>query len=120
VLYVDAAEVVVESDGHDSYVDGENYAAATPALLADVEAGLLEHMISEHADEVATLTSLIPVDLCRVADRVVPVRLDRFGLILRAIPANGRPGMYDCSSMRLFTVRGSSRNRCATCSAAAR
>jgi hypothetical protein len=49
VLYVDVAEVVVETDGQDSYVDGEDYAAATPDLLADVEAGLLEHMISEHA-----------------------------------------------------------------------
>jgi hypothetical protein len=89
VLYVDVAEVVVETDGHDSYVDGEDHAAATPDLLADVEAGLLEHIISEHADEVVTLTSLIPVDLRRVADRVVPVRLDRYGLVLRAIPANG-------------------------------
>ncbi|HEY9349081.1 MAG TPA: hypothetical protein VIP75_00205 [Acidothermales bacterium] len=26
MLYVDVAEVVVETDGHDSYVDGENYA----------------------------------------------------------------------------------------------
>ena len=59
-----------------SWPDG-SYAAATPDLLADVEAGLLEHMVSEHADEVATLTLLIPVDLRRVADRVVPVRLDR-------------------------------------------
>ncbi len=89
---MDVAEVVVETDGHDSYVDGEDYAAATPDLLADVEAGLLEHIISEHADEVVTLTShsgLIPVDLRRVADRVVPVRLDRYGLVLRAIPGNG-------------------------------
>ena len=96
---MDVAEVVVETDGHDSYVDGEDYAVATPDLLADVEAGLLEHMISEHADDVVTLTSLIPVDLRRVADRV---------------------GTCDCSSMRLFAVRGSCRNRCATCSLAAR
>lgn len=60
---MDVAEVVVETDGHDSYVDGENCAAATPDLLANVEAGLLEHMVSEHADEVATLTSLIPTAL---------------------------------------------------------
>ena len=101
---MDVAEVVVETDGHDSYVDGENCAAATPDLLANVEAGLLEHMVSEHADEVATLTSLI-----------------------RSISAGWRTGVWcggslwpgpagdsangmarvDCSSMRLFAVRGS-------------
>ena len=86
---MDVAEVVVETDGHDSYVDGENCAAATPDLLANVEAGLLEHMVSEHADEVATLTSLIPVDLRRVADRVVSVRWIAMAWSWWAIPANG-------------------------------
>lgn len=59
------------------------YAGARPDPVADVEAELLWHLQAGHPELVVRLADLLPRRLSAGAQRVVPVRLDRYALVLR-------------------------------------
>ena len=91
---VEVAEVLLADGAADLdraavAVDPDDYAAAAPDPLADDEAALLGHLIADHPAELARLTGLLPPRLLAAAVRVLPVRLDRHGLVLRASGPSG-------------------------------
>jgi hypothetical protein len=67
--------------------DGGRQAEVDP--LADVEAAHLGHLICAHRDVLAELCTLLSPLLVRSARRLLPVQLDRYGLVLRAEHAGG-------------------------------
>ncbi|WP_330186290.1 DUF2470 domain-containing protein [Dactylosporangium sp. AC04546] len=64
-------------------VDPAAFANATPDPLAEHEADLLCHLLSAHPDAVERLSRLIPPHHLHGVRRILPVRMDRFGLVLR-------------------------------------
>jgi hypothetical protein len=64
-------------------VDPAQFAAAAPDLLASRESALLCHLVDAHADMVAWLSRLVPTRRLHGVRRVHPLRLDRFGIVLR-------------------------------------
>jgi hypothetical protein len=64
-------------------IEPEDFAAAVPDPLAEAEADLLCHLASEHPDAIDRLARLIPPHHLHGVRRIVPVRLDRFGVVLR-------------------------------------
>jgi hypothetical protein len=101
VLYVNITEVAVRvGRGAPVTVPAGDYATADADPLAAVEARLLRHLVANHADELDRLVTLIPEPVRAVAVRnvpahsvaagIVPVRLDRYGVVLRAGPADVR------------------------------
>jgi hypothetical protein len=83
VLIMDVADAALfdRAAGFVDAISGTDYADAAPDPLADVEGALLEHLLTDHPDELAQLANLLPPGL---ADRVTPIRLDRYGVVLRA------------------------------------
>lgn len=61
----------------------QEYAAARPDPVADLEAELLWHLHAAHPELLGSLADLLPRRLAVGARRVVPVRLDRYALVLR-------------------------------------
>jgi Protein of unknown function (DUF2470) len=89
VLFLEVAEVLIaggdaDLDEDGAYVDPEEYALASPDPVADGEAALLGHLIADHAGELDALVGLLPATVLARARRVLPVALDRYGLVLRA------------------------------------
>ncbi|MEV6932715.1 DUF2470 domain-containing protein [Dactylosporangium sp. NPDC051485] len=64
-------------------VDPDAFAAAVPDPLAEAEADLLCHLVAEHPDAVERLSRLIPPHHLHGVRRILPVRLDRYGVVLR-------------------------------------
>src|SRR5688572_29236907 len=64
-------------------VDPWRFARAEPDLLASRESEMLCHLVDAHADLVAWLIRLIPAERLHGVRRVHPLRLDRFGVVLR-------------------------------------
>ncbi|MEU7876465.1 DUF2470 domain-containing protein [Dactylosporangium sp. NPDC049140] len=64
-------------------VDPDEFAAAAPDPLAHVEAELLCHLSDAHPDAVDRLARLVPPHHLHGVRRIVPVRLDRYGVVLR-------------------------------------
>jgi hypothetical protein len=64
-------------------VDPAQFAAAAPDLLASRESALLCHLVDAHADMVAWLSRLVPAERLHGVRRVHPLRVDRFGIVLR-------------------------------------
>ncbi len=103
VLYVDVGEVLVATgevdldgdpnvelvSGAIDLVGAADYAQAVADPVADAEAVLLGHLLADHADELALLAELVPPAVRAAAGRVLPVRLDRYGLLLRAVGPAG-------------------------------
>jgi hypothetical protein len=77
-----AAAHLVES-GVVAAVDPERFATAAPDLLASRESALLCHLVDTHADMVAWLSRLVPAERLHGVRRVHPLRLDRYGVVLR-------------------------------------
>lgn len=65
-------------------VDPDDYRDAEPDPLAGREIDLLLHLVSGHAADLSRLSVLLPCDLRLMARRVVPLRLHRRALVLRA------------------------------------
>jgi hypothetical protein len=57
--------------------------AAAPDPLAACEATMLAHRADAHPDTIALLTRLVPIRLLHGVHRVHPLRLDRYGIVLR-------------------------------------
>ncbi len=81
VLDLAAAELTV--DGTVSSVEPDEFAAAEPDPLATEEAELLCHLDHHHPRTVAQLTRLVDPRHRYGVRRVLPVRLDQHGLVLR-------------------------------------
>lgn len=88
-LCVDVAEVVLEDDSGAWAVELDEYRDARPDCLARVEAGQLLHLASRHPGAITLLTRLIGDPLLAGARRVVPVTLDRYGVVMRVERARG-------------------------------
>jgi hypothetical protein len=64
-------------------VSAAEFAAAAPDVLASRESALLCHLVDVHADLVGWLTRLVPAGVLHGVRRVHPLRLDRYGIVLR-------------------------------------
>jgi hypothetical protein len=82
-LRLDVAEVVVEDDGGAWEVDVDDYRATAPDCLARLESEHLLHLGSHHPDAVTLLARLAGSRALQGAVRVLPLALDRYGLVLR-------------------------------------
>lgn len=80
VLHIEVIEVRLD----DEDVDPDAYRDAEPDPLASCEIDLLLHLVSGHAADLTRLSALLPCDLRLMAHRVVPLRLHRRALVLRA------------------------------------
>jgi hypothetical protein len=61
----------------------ESLGAAAPDMLAEAEANLLCHLADAHRDVVERLARLVPAERLHGVRAVLPLRLDRFGIVLR-------------------------------------
>jgi hypothetical protein len=77
-----ASAKLVERDGS-AHAGAEELAAAAPDVLATREAALLCHLVDTHADLVSWLARLVPRESLDGARRIHPLRLDRYGVVLR-------------------------------------
>lgn len=59
------------------------YARAAPDPVARHEAEVLSHLTTGHPEAAAQLAGLLPRRMLAGAERVVPLRLDRYALVLR-------------------------------------
>jgi len=64
-------------------VEPDEFAAARPDPLASEEADLLCHLTGAHPEAIEHLSRLIAPHHLHGVHRVVPVRMDRFGVVLR-------------------------------------
>lgn len=70
-------------------VTADDIGAANPDPLSVVEADFLTHLDHTHSEEVALLTRLLSRRQLQSAQRVRPLSLDRYGLVLRVERARG-------------------------------
>ncbi|MEV8513206.1 DUF2470 domain-containing protein [Dactylosporangium sp. NPDC051484] len=86
-MALDLAEATLQDPayGADSEisVDPDDFAAAAPDPLAELEADLLCHLDASHPGAIDRLARLIPPHHLHGVRRIVPVRLDRYGVVLR-------------------------------------
>jgi hypothetical protein len=81
--------VTLERAGRPADVDPDDLARAEPDPLAATEAEMLTHLAGAHGEAIELLTQLVePRDLIGVT-RVAPLRLDRYGVVLRLQRACG-------------------------------
>jgi hypothetical protein len=83
VTVLDLASAELTERGTTTAVEPALFAAATPDMLASRESALLCHLVDAHADMVAWLSRLVPADRLHGVSRVHPLRVDRFGIVLR-------------------------------------
>jgi hypothetical protein len=89
LLRLDLAEVVLGECGTVTEVQPEDYLAARPDPLAEVEAHALQHLDSAHPEELAVLRSRVPRRWLAAGDLVRPLGLDRCGFRLRIEQRSG-------------------------------
>jgi hypothetical protein len=82
LLRLDLAEVVLGECGAVTEVTPEDYLAAAPDPLAELEAAALQHLDAAHPEELALLRSRVP-GASRAGEVVRPLALDRCGFRLR-------------------------------------
>ena len=83
VTVLDLVSAELTEGGTVVAVTPEQFAAAAPDLLASRESALLCHLVDTHADMVAWLSRLVPAERLHGVRRVHPLRLDRYGVVLR-------------------------------------
>jgi hypothetical protein len=83
LLRLDLAEVVLGECGTVTEVAPEDYLAARPDPLAEVEAQALQHLDDAHPEELALLRTRVPRRWLTDGDVVRPLGLDRCGFRLR-------------------------------------
>ena len=71
-------------------VDLDDLVRAEPDPLAETEAEMLTHLAGAHGDTVELLAQLVDVRLLQGVTRVDPLRLDRYGIVLRLRRTGGR------------------------------
>jgi hypothetical protein len=83
VLRFAPAHVVLDEAGRSVTVAPAELALAEPDPLAEIEAEMLIHLAAAHQDEVALLAQFVEPRLLYGVTQVDPVRLDRYGIVLR-------------------------------------
>ncbi|AJE82741.1 MULTISPECIES: DUF2470 domain-containing protein [Streptomyces] len=83
VLSFTLARACLEEHNRPYTVEPAELAAAEPDPLATFEADMLGHLDTAHADAVELLSRLLPVKKLLGVVRVRPLRLDRYGIVLR-------------------------------------
>ncbi|MGY5883188.1 DUF2470 domain-containing protein [Modestobacter lacusdianchii] len=92
LLRLDLAEVMLGECGTVTELTPEDYLAAAPDPLAEVEAHALQHLDQAHPEELALLASRVPRAWLGDGGVVRPLGLDRWGFRLRV---EGRRGHRD-------------------------
>ena len=82
LLALDLAEVVLGEGGSVTELDPDDYLAAAPDPLVEVEATMLQHLEESHPEQLALLASRVPAAWAD-GGVVRPLGLDRFGFRLR-------------------------------------
>jgi hypothetical protein len=87
-LWVRLAEVTIEQTGPDGRpqptpVPLAEYRAGEPDPLHPGAAEQLQHLAAHHTDAIGVLTRLIDREALIGATRVLPIALDRYGIVLR-------------------------------------
>lgn len=82
-LCFETATARLEHDGHQYDLEADELADAEPDPLAATEAELLTHLAGSHGDAVALLAQLVERRLLLGVTSVDPLRLDRYGVVLR-------------------------------------
>jgi hypothetical protein len=82
-LLFKTAEAELAHEGRTTEVEPEDLARAEPDPLAATEAEILTHLADAHGDAVELLAQLVPTRLLAGVTRVDPLRLDRYGIVLR-------------------------------------
>ncbi|MCJ1680448.1 DUF2470 domain-containing protein [Streptomyces sp. APSN-46.1] len=89
---VEFVQAVLETADGRSSVGLEELEAAAPDPLAPYEAGMLTHLLDDHAELVTLLLRLVPPparDTAGAVVRALPVAMDRYGITLRLEQARG-------------------------------
>ncbi|NXY97595.1 DUF2470 domain-containing protein [Streptomyces sp. BR123] len=81
--------VLETGDGHRSYVGLHALEAASPDPLAPHEAGMLTHLLDDHAELVTLLLRLVRPAPTAALVRALPLAMDRHGITLRLEEARG-------------------------------
>ncbi|MGY1858256.1 DUF2470 domain-containing protein [Modestobacter sp. SYSU DS0290] len=89
LLALELAEVVLGESGAVLEIDPEDFLAAEPDPLVEVEEHALHHLDVAHPEELAMLRSRIPVTWLGRGDVVRPLGLDRWGFRLRIERSRG-------------------------------
>lgn len=79
-----SAQLTDPATGEVVTVGGDDLAAAEPDPLAGAEAGLLSQLAGTHREVVDRLALLAPDRAACGAEAVLPLRIDRYGIVLRA------------------------------------
>lgn len=82
-LRFDPKHAVLEEGSATMLIPASELAAACPDPLAEREADILTHLDATHPDTVARLARLVDTRALQGAQRVLPVRVNRHGLVLR-------------------------------------
>ncbi|GAB2820201.1 DUF2470 domain-containing protein [Actinoallomurus bryophytorum] len=88
-LCFEVALVELEQGGRMVDIDLDDLTRAEPDPLAETEAEMLTHLAGAHGDAVELLSQLVDVRLLQGVTRVDPLRLDRYGVVLRLQRAGG-------------------------------
>ncbi|MFD7625871.1 DUF2470 domain-containing protein [Streptomyces sp. NPDC059851] len=81
--------VLETGDGHRSHVGLQELEAASPDPLAPYEAGMLTHLLDDHAELVTLLLRLVRPAPTAALVRALPLAMDRYGITLRLEEARG-------------------------------
>jgi hypothetical protein len=90
MLCFETAGAELEYEGRAIDVDLDELLGAEPDPLAETEAEILTHLTDAHRDAVELLSQLVEPRLLIGVTRVDPLRLDRYGIVLRLQRAGGR------------------------------
>ena len=88
-LSFEPALIELEHDGRTVDVDPDELANVEPDPIAAAEAETLTHLADAHGDAVELLSRLVDRRLLCGVTRVDPLRLDRYGIVLRLRRAGG-------------------------------
>jgi hypothetical protein len=84
---LDLAEATLQDPayGRDTEISvgPDDFAAAEPDPLALIEADLLGHLSDAHPEAIDRLSRLVPPHHLHGVNRIVPIRFDRYGVVLR-------------------------------------
>jgi hypothetical protein len=124
-LRVEVAGVTLEEDGRHEWVSLEDYRQGEPDPLHRGAAEQLQHLVAHHPDAIATLSRLCEPEALLGVVRVLPIALDRYGIVLRAerlredrdvrLPFRRRvdSGTEAAAELRHLLAEGSRRRPCA-------
>jgi hypothetical protein len=82
-LHVELAEVVLEENGARSWVPIDEYQSGEPDPLHLGAAEQLQHLLAHHPEAIEVLSRLCDSESLTGAIRVLPIALDRYGIVLR-------------------------------------